>query len=446
MTTTSATLEPPADRLDTVRAVLLSTPLDGVRVDEHGFHGKPKACLSNAVALLLADPALLGRARYDLFSGAVLVRPLHLDTPDCWEALADSHLDILADRFGCEYRVHFSHDTLHKALRRVAHLNPTHAVRDYLDGLKWDGEQRARHVFHRYLGAAADPLTEEMAYRWLLSAVARIFEPGCKVDSMVVLVGPGGIGKSQFGAALAGQWFSETPFVIGDKDAYLALQGAWVYEMAELTATRRADVEAVKAFVSGRVDRVRRPYERTVSELPRQCVFLGSTNEQQFLADPTGNRRFWPVACGHAPEDEVWRRIDGLRAVRDQVWAEVVAAYRRGERWVLPPGVAQLLAGRHLQYELESPWADTLDDWLRSSAASLYVQRGLPIGAALEHLGVPTGQRGRHHSLQVGEALTRLGWERRMARVSGGHERRWFPTERWVTSSATPGDCSGADE
>ena len=412
-----------SDRTTQVRNVLLATPLDGLRVEPDGsLTGRPKACFSNAVALLESDPQLAGRLRWDQFTGA----PQWRGDNGRWAPLSDADLDALAELFGAQYRVHFAHDVLARATRRAASLHPVHVVREYLGHLPgWDGVQRARHLFARYLGADDSALTSEMCWRWLISAVARVYQPGCKVDSMVVLVGGQAVGKSQFGRALAGEWLAETPFALGDKDAYLNLEGVWIYELAELSATRRSDVESVKAFISGRRDKLRRPYDRMPTTIERQCVFLGSTNEEQFLTDPTGNRRFWPVTC-RATRDTTWARITELASVRDQVWAEVLTAYRAGERWILPERAEAELDEAHLEYQQQHPWKERVAEWLASPAGVMLARKGFLVTHVLDHLEVPMHQRARHHSVQVCEVLRGLGCDRRTVRDGAEVSKRWF--------------------
>jgi predicted P-loop ATPase len=242
---------------------------------------------------------------------------------------------------------------------------------------------------------------------------------------MVVLVGGQAVGKSQFGRALAGEWFAETPFALGDKDAYLNLEGVWIYELAELSATRRSDVESVKAFISGRRDKLRRPYDRMPTTIERQCVFLGSTNDEQFLTDPTGNRRFWPVTC-RAHRDTTWARITELASVRDQVWAEVLTAYRAGERWILPERAEAELDEAHLEYQQQHPWKERVAEWLASPAGVMLARKGFLVTHVLDHLEVPMHQRARHHSVQVCEVLRGLGCDRRTVRDGDEVSKRWF--------------------
>jgi predicted P-loop ATPase len=195
----------------------------------------------------------------------------------------------------------------------------------------------------------------------MIAAVARAMRPGCKVDDVLVLIGEQGVGKSTFFDVLAGEWFTDTPVNIGDKDGKLVMRKAWIVEWAELESMRRAkDQEAIKGFLSAKVDLFRKPYGRDVVEAPRHCVIVGTTNNREFLHDPSGNRRFWPL--------EVKNRIDveWLRANRSQLWAEAVALFRSGEQWFLTHEENEQLREVQREHEHRDVWADPIADYLHS--------------------------------------------------------------------------------
>lgn len=218
-------------------------------------------------------------------------------------------------------------DATHEAINLVAHETIVHPVRDYLDGLTWDGRERIDTWLTDYLGADRNEYTRDVGRMFLTSAVARPYEPGCKVDHMPVLEAPQGTGKTSACQILGGEWYSDSLQAdVSRKDASLHLRGRWILELSELEALNRSEVTALKSFLTRCEERYRPPYGRHEVIEPRQCVFIGTTNESQYLKDPTGGRRFWPVACG---------RIDRERLVadRDQLFAEAVVAYRAGHPW-----------------------------------------------------------------------------------------------------------------
>lgn len=207
-----------------------------------------------------------------------------------------------------------------------------HPVREYLESLIWDGEKRIEELFITYLGAENSTYTRAVAKASLVGAVARIYSPGCKHDHMLVLVGPQGCRKSTTLAKLGKEWFSDSLYTVAGKDAYEQIQGYWIIEMGELAATRKAEAEQIKQFMSKQTDTYRAAYARRTQEHPRQCAFFGSTNDVEFLKDYTGARRFWPVDVDNTGR-KMADKIDA--AMVDQIWAEAVALYKSGAKWYL---------------------------------------------------------------------------------------------------------------
>lgn len=196
-----------------------------------------------------------------------------------------------------EYNVEMSLNTLKEAMDAICGENEFHPVKDYLASIEWDGVERVEKAFKKYLGAVMpEPYLSDVSRKFFIAMMARIFQPGCKFDHIVVLEGAQGIGKSSFGRILVGdKWFLDSLPSLEDKDAALALHGNWLIEMSELTSIYRAKNESVKAFVSRQVDKFRPPYGYRTAEFPRKSVFYGTTNDANYLTDSTGNRRYWPV-------------------------------------------------------------------------------------------------------------------------------------------------------
>jgi putative DNA primase/helicase len=207
-----------------------------------------------------------------------------------------------------------------------------HPVKEYLENLEWDGIQRAEELFIYYLGANDTSYVREVTKKALLGAVARIYSPGCKHDHMLVLVGPQGCLKSTTLVKLGKTWFSDSLYTLSGKDAYEQLQGYWILELSEMAATRKAEIEQIKQFISKQEDNYRAAYARRAQSHPRQCAFFGTTNDDDFLRDPTGGRRFWPVRVTDIGR-RLGRRLDDSTV--DQIWAEIVVRYKAGETWYL---------------------------------------------------------------------------------------------------------------
>lgn len=205
-----------------------------------------------------------------------------------------------------------------------------HPVKDYLEAVSWDGQHRLDTLLIDYLGAADTPYTRAVTRKALVAAVTRIFRPGTKFDYVLTLVGKQGIGKSTILRMLGRQWYSDSFGTVQGKEAFESIQGVWIVEMGELAGLKKAEVETVKHFISKLEDRYRVAYGRRVESFPRQCVFFGTSNNRDFLRDPTGNRRFWPVdTLEHEPVLDLFK--DFTNHEIGQVWAEAVAAYKAGE-------------------------------------------------------------------------------------------------------------------
>lgn len=236
-------------------------------------------------------------------------------------------------------KVEFPPAKIRQALAAVSYRRRYHPVKHYLESLpEWDGVERVDRLLIEYLWADDNIYVREVTRKTLVAAVARVFEPGCKFDQMLVLVGPQGAGKSSLFSSLAGEWFSDSlkmDMMNRIKDAGEQIQGKWIVEIGEMSGMKKADIEAVKSFVSRRSDDYRNAYGHYAEDRPRQCIIVGSTNsEDGFLRDITGNRRFWPVNIRKGPEV---RTVNISRKTIDQIWAEAKILYETGESLILSP-------------------------------------------------------------------------------------------------------------
>lgn len=220
------------------------------------------------------------------------------------------------------FKIEPGKDLVLDAVKFIADRNKVHPVREWLKSLEWDGVSRIDTWIRDYLkGEAEEPYLSEVSRTFLLAMVARVYQPGCQWDYTLVLEGAQGTYKSSTARALAGdEWFMDNLPDLRDKDVMLNLQGKWVIELGELADVKRGDYNLVKAYLNRRVDRVRSPYDKLPQDTPRQSVFIGTVNEGEYLKDPTGNRRFWPVKVGMCD-------VDGLKRARDQLFAEAVWIY-----------------------------------------------------------------------------------------------------------------------
>lgn len=239
------------------------------------------------------------------------------------------------------------------ALAQVFHSHKYHPVRDYLNSVSWDGVERLDTLLIDTLGAENNELNRTVTRKTFTAAVARIMNPGCKMDYMLTLVGAQGLGKSSLFGRLGGEWFSDSLTSVTGKEAYEQLQGSWIVEMGELSATRKADVESIKHFLTKRVDRFRVAYGRHVTDFPRQCVFVGTTNDVEFLRDATGNRRFWVMPVGKSEIRKPWHTFNQDEV--DQLWAEAVQRFKDGELLYLPEHLEEEMWEIQKGHSEESP-------------------------------------------------------------------------------------------
>jgi predicted P-loop ATPase len=308
-------------------------------------------------------------------------------------------------------------DVAAQAVQTVARDCRFHPVRNYLDGLRWDGIQRLGTWLREYLAAEESEYSAAVGKRWLISAVARIYEPGAKADSCLIIEGPQGCYKSTAARTLALPWFTDEIADLGSKDAALQTMGVWIIEIPELDSMSRTDVSRIKAFISRTVDRFRPPYGKQVIEAPRQCVFVGTVNLSTYLRDETGGRRFWPIRCGQI-------RIEELARDRDQLWAEAVHRYRAGEIWWLD--TAEL--NRQAQEEQDErfdrdPWHPIIETWAERRE-SVTVE-GI-LGECLEKPGGMWSQADRN---RVGRCLRAMRWERKRKRENARLTYEWRRAE-----------------
>ncbi len=297
--------------------------------------GECEPNISNALLILLHDPALKGALAYDKFSE----RPtLRRDVP--WRPKGSvkteergtgwEDLDEAGIRWYLQVRWKYkSENDLRNAIEMAFHANEYHPIREYLNSLVWDGVERLDTMFIDRMGAEDNAYVRSATRKWMCGAVARVMTPGCKFDQMIVLGGKQSLGKSTFADVLSKGWFNDSNINMNDKDGYASLHGNWIIELAELASTRRSDVETVKTFLSKREDTYRPAYARRVATFKRQCVFYGTTNETEFLKDRTGNRRFWVINVERQMDQ------DALRRDVDQLWAEAVVRWKAGEKlWI----------------------------------------------------------------------------------------------------------------
>jgi len=302
------------------------------------------------------------------------------------------------------YNIHAHH--IHNVVRAVAIKDIRNPVRDYLDGLEWDNIDRIDTWLTDFFGVEPTVYSTSVGAMWLISAIARIYEPGCQVDHMLVLEGVQGVGKSTVLRTLAHGWFTDSLPDLGNKDAAIQLAGKWIVEMSELESFRKAEADAAKAFVSRRIDRYRIPHAKCADDFPRYNVFIGTTNSSNYLRDGTGNRRYWPVKCSEV-------KIKEMEESHDQLWAEAATRYRDGAHW-WPEGdtLRDLCYDEAEERDQAHPWTELIEDYLVG-------QDIVGMDDILDDLKVFPERRNQGQLNVIAEILQKIGWLKCRRRVKG---------------------------
>lgn len=411
--------------------------------------GDPKACAFNTRLILENDPAWREVLSWCEFSQRIVKRrlaPLANAALGEWDDGDDADLRFwLADNYGIEP----GHKDIADALLGVARGAPFHPIRDYLDGLVWDGIERLPTWVIEYLragqGGESPTLSDrQLAARdryytlvgemWLVQSIARVRKPGCKADNVLILEGAQGLRKSTALKVLYGdEWFSDTPLDLASKDAMEMIRGLWCCEMAELDALNKTDARRAKAFFSSATDRFRLPYGQRTARFPRQVVMAGTTNQQEYLKDWTGNRRFMPIDCGEVD-------IQGLQEVRDQLWAEADHRFKDGAVWWPETEEEKGLFEEEQADRVDADvWEPVIQAWLRERLFAAPPERRstLFVTAAdvmTNALGMDTHAMKRPEQTRVGMILHTLGWRNVRLEINRERVRGYKPGIRLLDS------------
>lgn len=370
-----------------------------------GNDDTPVPNLANAMLALRKDSALREAFAYDeMACGVLLTATLpgaHVPKIAEPRPLRDEDVTAVQEYIQLAGIPRMGKDTVHQAIEARARERRFHPVRDYLDGLAWDGEPRLAGWLQAYLGVEHSPYTSAIGAMFLVAMVARVFKPGAKADYMLVLEGAQGAGKSSACAILGGVWFSDSlPDISSGKEASQHLRGRWLVEIAEMAALDKSEATLLKAFVTRAEERYRPPYGRNEVIEPRQCVFIGTTNAATYLRDSTGARRFWPVTVGAID-------TDALARDRDQLFAEAVHLFNAGAQWWPDRDFeAQHIAPQQEARYTTDAWEDAIAPWIetRHEVTLLEVARG--------GLGLETQKLARIEQNRIVAILERLGWAR----------------------------------
>jgi|GEM_PF-2198557 len=375
----------------------------------------PSKSINNLHVILEEDVRWKGRLWFDVLRAVDMID----DVP-----MADADETGMRRWVEQAYGLNYSSTDLTSVVSAICRARARNPLAEQLRAMAWDGTDRADTWLIRGLGVEDTPLHREMGKRWLIQAVARGLVPGTKTDSVLVLVGPQGAFKSTAMRALAGDdWFSDTPLNLSNKDAYMQLRAAWIYEIAELEGFRGRDRTTIKAFLSAQDDTFRLPYGRRAERHDRHTVFCATTNDDAFLSDPTGSRRFWPVRVGKID-------LEWLRANRENLWSEAVALYERKEPWWLSRGGEKERGLVADEFTSQDAWGELIESWLiaggKQGTWATFTVRDL-----MEHaLELTPDRMGRGQQMRVADVLKKIGASPKGRKQQAGKARRLWRWQR----------------
>ena len=379
------------------------TELGGIAKNERNI----RRCLAKAGITL----------RYDAFARQRIVGGLSGYGPD----LSDGAIDAMWIGFEREYKARFKRDHFAAVLRVEAHANTFHPVRDYLAGLKWDGTPRLDKWLTTYAGAKDTELIQQFGRLTLIGAVRRVRHPGTKFDTMLVLEGSEGRGKSTLFEKLAGHtWFSDdAPLNSEARETIERLRGKWIIEAADLSAVKRTDVERLKAFLARSKDSATMKYERETTTAPRECIFVGTTNSAAYLQSKNGNRRFWPVKVGKVD-------IPQLQHDSDHLWAEAAHYEAAGASVVLPEELWPVAREEQEKRREGDEWEGVIAEWLDGRrTADPFVTTA---DVAATALSVQLRDLDGRAQTRITDAMRLAGWSKDAGKTVRG-KRYWGPVD-----------------
>lgn len=373
--------------------------------------GEPRSIMANVATVLSEAEEWKGVFAYNDFSGMVCKRryapyEYHAGEPredkECDEADELETTNWIQQVAGVHAHKHIIFD----AVVLVARRNTFNPAREYFDTVAWDGHSRLELLLPYYAGTMDTYYHREVGKRWMIGAVARVFRPGCQMDTALILVGEQGIRKSGFFRVLGEPWFTDQIGELGSKDSAMQMRGNLIVEVAELEAFSKPDVAKLKRVISQRDDTFRPPYGKAVSRNNRQFVFAGTTNEDEFLRDPTGGRRFWPAECFNIP------KIVELTRDKQQLWAEAVARYKANEKWWIDREETVLLKAaegeQEKRYQVDE-WENQVSLWLKATTHNF-----ITLGDVFRDCLMITDREkwNRAEQVRIGFILKRQGWRK----------------------------------
>lgn len=382
-------------------------------------HGRVKQTVKNTL-LILKNAVTPDFVKYDTFAHTVTYS---VNTP--WGGKKGNRIrdiDMIMVKCWLTHTFNYEPNTalILEAVQAVAEENSFHPVKDYLRGLKWDGKARLDTWLKYYMGASGDEkYLTAVSRKTLVAMISRIHAPGCQFDNVLIMEGRQGCGKSTAVKIISHPWGSDAFINVGDKDAVLALQSKWVMELGELSAMRKAEVDTLKQFVTQKIDEIRLPYGRLTESFPRQCIFIGTTNSDEYLKDDTGNRRFWPVRVSQCKFAELERD-------RDQLLAEAQFVYELGECLALDKEVEELAYQEQTKRIFSDSLEEQISDFL-SVEQSHFDTKNFRLSDLINPNNGPfVGIKNTTaEQMRVSKILKKLGYEKKIKWTNGRQFKFW---------------------
>lgn len=392
---------------------LTAADLDALRESAGEFRldtnakGEVRPNLNNAISLIEHSPDLKGTIWFDEF----LCRIMTGSPPREWRDVDDLNLTLYMQRNAGVPNM--APETVSKAALTVAHRATRNCVKDFLNNLAWDGVPRIDHFFADHFGAKCTEYVLAASRNFWIAMCARIYQPGCKFDNIIVLEGKQGVRKSSAMSIVGGKWYMEQKEDVMSKDFFQTLEGIWLVEIGEMDSFSRADVQRVKLVASAPHDRYRASYGRHAETHPRQCVFVCTTNKDDWGKDDTGARRFWPIACNGIID------VEAISAARSQLFAESVFKYKAGATWWEMPEIETLEEQRQ-RYDSDI-WQESVESYVKSKA---YITVNEIL---IDHLRFQEKDCTKREQMRVTTCLRSLGWTKTVIRTGKTTIKAWLP-------------------
>jgi predicted P-loop ATPase len=378
--------------------------------------GQPHATVANASLIIQMHPELRGKIWLDLFTGKVMHGLRGAELP--WTDADDVDLTVKIQQ-GLKLPK-FNVMLVAAAVSHAARVNARNSLTDWLSSIQWDGTERLPHWLSDTLGVASTEYTQAVGVNWPISMVARAFVPGCKADTLPVLEGTQGLSKSSFLEALGAPWYVALDRAFGDKDFLQGIQGRWLVEIPDMTGFSKREHSQILATIAIRNDSYRASYGRHVEDHPRTAIFAATSETDDYLQDTRGRRRFWPLRCKEID-------LDGLRAQREQIFAEAVQRYRGGASWWQVPGSAD---AEQLERATPDLWSDAVIDYVTELwAETTRTGRRIDITSARilkDAIDLPLARQTDSEKRRIARIMRENNW----VQIKDSSGRKWKKLER----------------